>query len=219
MQEQWTAVDAYFNALFLPPDPILDHTLQTSDEAGLPPIHVSPAQGKLLHLLAKMMGAKTILEIGTLGGYSTIWLARALPEGGKLVSLEANRHHAQVAQANIVHAGLADTVDIRLGYASETLPLLMPLAPFDLVFIDADKPNTPLYLEWSIKLSRFGGIIIVDNAVRKGAIIQQDTDDENVLGMQHTAEAIGKHPRLSATIVQTVGSKGYDGFILAQIGN
>lgn len=219
MQEQWTAVDAYFNALFLPTDPILDHALQASDAAGLPQIHVSAAQGKLLHLMAKMIGAKNILEIGTLGGYSTIWLGRALPEGGKLVSLEANLNHAQVAQANIAHAGLADKVDIRLGYASETLPLLMHLAPFDLVFIDADKPNTPLYLEWSIKLSRLGGIIIVDNAVRKGAIIQQNSDDENVLGMQRTAEAIGKHPRLSATIVQTVGSKGYDGFILAQIIN
>lgn len=217
MQDQWTAVDDYFNALFLPTDPILDHALKASDAGGLPQINVSPAQGKMLYLMAKMMNAKNILEIGTLGGYSTIWLARALPDDGKLVTLEANFNHAEVAQKNIAHAGLTHKVDIRLGYASETLPLLKHLAPFDLIFIDADKPNTPLYLEWSVKLARAGSVIIADNAVRKGAVTNPHSDDENVIGMQRTAEAMSKHPNLSATIVQTVGSKGYDGFILARV--
>lgn len=217
MQDQWTAVDAYFNALFLPSDPILDHVLRTSDEAGLPQIHVSPAQGKMLQLMAKMLNAKRILEIGTLGGYSTIWLARALPDDGTLVTIEVNPKHAEVAQANIAHAGLADKVVLQIGYASEILPTLTSIAPFDFIFIDADKPNTPLYLEWSVKLARPGAVIIVDNAVRRGAIIALQSDDENVIGMQHTAEAISKHPQLSATIVQTVGSKGYDGFILVRV--
>jgi predicted O-methyltransferase YrrM len=217
MLDQWTAVDNYFNDLFIPSDDILDHALRASDEAGLPQIAVSPAQGKLLYLLAQIHGAKNILEIGTLGGYSTIWMARALPAGGKIVTLEANFKHAEVAKQNIAHAGFADVVDIRVGYASDTLPTLTDLAPFDLIFIDADKPNTPLYLEWSLKLAQKGTIIIADNVVRRGEIINPKSEDENVIGMQRTSEAVGKNPRLSATVVQTVGSKGYDGFILMRV--
>ncbi|HRF97481.1 MAG TPA: O-methyltransferase, partial [Aggregatilineales bacterium] len=171
MLDQWTAVDNYFNDLFIPSDDILDHALRASDEAGLPQIAVSPAQGKLLYLLAQIHGAKNILEIGTLGGYSTIWMARALPAGGKIVTLEANFKHAEVAKQNIAHAGFADVVDVRVGYASDILPTLTDLAPFDLIFIDADKPNTPLYLEWSLKLAQKGAVIIADNVVRKGEII------------------------------------------------
>ncbi|MDX2075561.1 MAG: O-methyltransferase [bacterium] len=217
MLDQWTAVDNYFNDLFIPSDPILDHALHTSDEAALPQIAVSPVQGKLLYLLAQIHGAKNILEIGTLGGYSTIWMARALPVGGKIVTLEANFKHAEVAKQNIAHAGFADMVDIRVGYASDTLPTLTDLAPFDLIFIDADKPNTPLYLEWSLKLAQKGTVIIADNVVRRGEIINPKSEDENVIGMQRTSEAVGKNPRLSATVVQTVGSKGYDGFILMRV--
>ncbi len=217
MQDQWHAVDTYFNDLFIPSDDTLDHALHTSDEAGLPQINVSPAQGKLLYLLAQIHGAKNILEIGTLGGYSTIWMARALPAGGKIVTLEASPLHADVARKNIAHAGFADVVDIRVGYASETLPTLTDLAPFDFIFIDADKPNTPLYLEWSLKLAQKGTVIIADNVVRRGEVINPASDDPNVIGMQRTSQAVGENPHLSATVVQTVGSKGYDGFILMRV--
>jgi len=217
MQELWNAVDDYFNAHFLSPDPILDHILTFSDESGLPQINVSPAQGKMLYLLAQLTNAKNILEIGTLGGYSTVWLARALPKGGKVVTLEADSHHAEVARKNIAHAGFSDVVDVHLGYASDTLPTLTDQAPFDFIFVDADKVNSALYLDWATKLGRVGATIILDNAPRKGAIIQADSTDENVIGMRRAVEFIGNHPRLSASIVQTVGSKGLDGFVLIRL--
>ncbi|HEY8026448.1 MAG TPA: O-methyltransferase, partial [Burkholderiaceae bacterium] len=182
-----------------------------------PPHNVAPNQGKLLQLFAQMQNARKILEIGTLGGYSTIWLARALPEGGRLVTLEANPEHAAVARANIARAGLARIVQVRVGKAIETLPLLMEegAGPFDLIFIDADKPSNPAYLEWSIKLSRPGTVIIGDNVVRNGAVADPASTDANVLGVRCFFDLMAENPRLSATAIQTVGSKGYDGFSLA----
>ncbi|MEH2315966.1 O-methyltransferase [Nostoc sp.] len=214
-QEQWTAVDRYFTDLLVPPDPALDAALQTSAAAGLPPHNVSPNQGKLLLLLAQIQRARTILEIGTLGGYSTIWLARALPSDGRLITLEADPKHAEVARANI--AGLSDIVDLRLGQALSTLPQIAAEgnSPFDLIFIDADKPNNPHYLAWALKLSRRGSLIIADNVVRNGAVIDQSSSDPSVLGVRRFNELLASEPRVSATAIQTVGSKGYDGFAIA----
>jgi predicted O-methyltransferase YrrM len=216
-QEQWTEVDRYFIDLLLPPDPALDKALQTSAAAGLPPHNVSPNQGKLLLLLAQIQGARTILEIGTLGGYSTIWLARALPRDGRLITLEANPKHAEVARTNIAHAGLSDLVDLRLGLALSTLPQIATEgnSPFDLIFIDADKPNNPDYLIWALKLSRRGSLIIADNVVRNGAVVDATSSDPNVQGVRRFNELLASEPRLSATAIQTVGSKGYDGFAIA----
>ncbi|MGW7002077.1 O-methyltransferase [Streptomyces sp. NPDC054933] len=216
-QQTWTAVDDYFDALLVNEDAALRTALVDSDAAGLPPVHVAPNQGKLLNLLARMHGARTVLEIGTLGGYSTIWLARALPAGGRLVTLEADEGYAAVAAANIARAGLAHVVDIRIGKALETLPLLADedAAPFDLVFIDADKPSNPDYLEWALKLTRPGSIIVADNVVRDGAVTDQASADPRVQGVRRFTELIAENPRLTATAVQTVGSKGYDGFILS----
>ncbi len=216
-QEQWTEVDRYFIDLLLPPDPALDAALQTSAAAGLPPHNVSPNQGKLLLLLAQIQGARTILEIGTLGGYSTIWLARALPRDGRLITLEANPKHAEVARTNIAHAGLSDLVDLRLGLALSTLPQIATEgnSPFDLIFIDADKPNNPDYLIWALKLSRRGSLIIADNVVRNGAVVDATSSDPNVQGVRRFNELLASEPRLSATAIQTVGSKGYDGFGIA----
>ena len=216
-QEQWTEVDRYFIDLLLPPDPALDAALQTSAAAGLPPHNVSPNQGKLLLLLAQIQGARTILEIGTLGGYSTIWLARALPRDGRLITLEANPKHAEVARTNIAHAGLSDLVDLRLGLALSTLPQIATEgnSPFDLIFIDADKPNNPDYLIWALKLSRRGSLIIADNVVRNGAVVDATSSDPNVQGVRRFNELLASEPRLSATAIQTVGSKGYDGFAIA----
>jgi predicted O-methyltransferase YrrM len=217
--EQWSAVDRLITDLLVPADPGLDAALADSAAAGLPAISVSPNQGKLLHLLARAQGARSILEIGTLGGYSTIWLARALTEGGRLVTLEAEPRHAEVARSNIARVGLAGIVEIRLGPALETLPQLVAegLGPFDIVFIDADKESTALYFAWSLKLTRRGSLIIVDNVVRKGAVINADSDDSNVQGVRRFYEMLAAEPRVSATAIQTVGTKGYDGFAIALV--
>src|SRR5690606_23507526 len=198
----------------VPTDPVLDAVLAASEAGGLPAHNVAPNQGKLLMLLAQIQQARTILEIGTLGGYSTIWLARALPAGGRLITLEANPKHAEVARANIARAGLSDVVDLRVGRAIETLPQLTDQAPFDLIFIDADKPSNPDYFTWALKLSRKGTLIIADNVVRDGAVIDADSDDPNVQGIRRFNELVAAEPRVSATAIQTVGSKGYDGFAL-----
>ena len=211
----WTDVDHYTTDLLIPPDQALEAALAASEAAGLPSISVSPSQGKLLMLLAKLGGAKRILEIGTLGGYSSIWLARALPAGGRLISLEANAKHAEVARGNIARAGLSDVVEVRLGDAGQSIQQLT--GPFDLVFIDADKKSIPHYLEWSIKLSRPGTLIVVDNVIRDGALIDAQSEDPNVLGARKMHAMIAAEPRLSATTIQTVGSKGYDGFTLALV--
>jgi predicted O-methyltransferase YrrM len=214
-EDQWTAVDRYLTDLFVPSDPALDTALQTSAAAGLPPINVSPNQGKLLQLLARVQGARNILEIGTLGGYSTIWLARALPAGGRLITLEAEPRYAGVARANIARAGLTDVVELRLGLALETLPQLAAegRGPFDLIFIDADKPSIPEYFAWALKLSRRGSLIIV----RKGAVIDAASDDPSVQGVRRFNELLAAERRVSATAIQTVGSKGYDGFAIALV--
>jgi predicted O-methyltransferase YrrM len=218
-QEQWTAVDRYLTDLLVAPDPALESALQASTAAGLPPINVSPNQGKLLHLLARLQGARTILEIGTLGGYSTIWLARALPAGGRLVTLEADAGHAEVARANIARAGLTDAVELRLGPALETLPQLAAegRGPFDLIFIDADKPSYPDYLAWALRLARCGSLIVADNVVRNGAVLDPASDDPRVQGARRFNELLAAEPRVSATAIQTVGSKGYDGFAVALV--
>lgn len=218
-QEQWTDVDRYITDLFVPPDPVLDEALAASEAAGLPPHNVSANQGKLLLLLAQIQGARTILEIGTLGGYSTIWLARSLPSDGRIITLEADPKHAKVALANITRAGLADIVDIRLGRALDTLPQLAAegLAPFDLIFIDADKPSNPDYLQWALKLSRRGTLIIADNVVRNGAVIDADSEDPSVQGIRRFNELLATEARVRATAIQTVGSKGYDGFAMALV--
>ncbi len=217
--ELWTAVDDYLQDLIVPPDPALDAAMDASEAAGLPAIAVSPAQGKFLMLLAQIQGARTILEIGTLGGYSTIWLARALPADGRLITLEAVPKHAEVASANIARAGLSDRVEVRVGKALQTLPQLEAegVSPFDLIFIDADKQNNPHYLAWALKFSRRGGLIITDNVIRDGRVIDAATDDPNIQGVRRFHELVAAEPRLSATTIQTVGSKGYDGFTLAVV--
>jgi predicted O-methyltransferase YrrM len=219
-QDQWNAVDNYVTDHLAPADEALTAALAASDAAGLPPIQVAPNQGKLLYLLAQLQGAHTILEIGTLGGYSTIWLARALPENGRLISLEYNPAHAEVARANIAHAGLDKIVEVRTGPALETLPKLATepgAGPFDLVFIDADKQNNPQYVEWALKLSRPGSVIIVDNAIRGGAVVDADSTDPAIVGTRRMYELLAQEPRLDATAVQTVGAKGYDGFLLGRV--
>jgi predicted O-methyltransferase YrrM len=216
-QELWTSVDRYLVENLIPQDPALNDALQANAEAGLPTIDVAPNQGKLLHLLARIQGAGRILEIGTLGGYSTIWLARALPSNGKLITLEAAPKHAEVAKANIARAGLSALVELRLGPALDSLAQLQKEAaqPFDLIFIDADKENIPKYLEWSLRLSRPGTIIIVDNVIRDGAIIDPKDPDPRVQGVRSFFEMLAANPNLDATSLQTVGSKGYDGFAIA----
>jgi predicted O-methyltransferase YrrM len=218
-QERWAAVDRYITNLLVQPDPALDAALEASDAAGLPSINVAPNQGKLLHLLARVQGARSILEIGTLGGYSTIWLARALPADGRLITLEADPKHAEVARANIERAGLADIVELRPGPALETLPRIAAegLGPFDLIFIDADKPSNPDYFEWALKLSRRGSLILVDNVVRNGAVIDVVSTDPNVQGVRRFNELLAAEPRVSATEIQTVGCKGYDGLAVALV--
>jgi predicted O-methyltransferase YrrM len=218
-QEQWTAVDRYITDLLVLSDVALEAALKASADAGLPQIHVSPNQGKLLQLLAQAKGARNILEIGTLGGYSTIWLARALPAGGRLITLEFDPKHAQVARANIARAGLAGVVELRVGRALETLPQLAAerRGPFDLIFIDADKGNYPGYFTWALKLSRRGTLIIADNVVRNGAVIDAASDDPMVQGVRRFLELLAAERRVNATAIQTVGSKGYDGFTLAVV--
>lgn len=218
-QELWSAVDRYLNELLVPSDPALDAALAASAEAGLPPINVAPNQGKLLQLLARLQGARAILEIGTLGGYSTIWLARGLAPGGRLITLEANPKHAEVAAVNIARAGLASVVELRLGQASETLAQLLAegRGPFDLIFIDADKPGYPDYFRWALKLARRGSLIIADNVVRKGAVADSASNDPLVQGVRRFNEVVATEPRVSATVIQTVGSKGYDGLAFALV--
>jgi predicted O-methyltransferase YrrM len=217
-EELWTAVDRYFNELLVSADPALDEALAVSAAAGLPAINVSPVQGKLLHLLARSIGARNVLEIGTLGAYSTIWLARALPDGGRVISLEADPRHAEVARANIARAGLDDRVEVRLGMALDLLPGLTERPePFDFIFIDADKPNNAAYFDWALRLSRVGAIIIVDNVVRGGDVIAAANDSPTVQGVRRFMERLAAEPRVSATAIQTVGSKGYDGFAIALV--
>jgi predicted O-methyltransferase YrrM len=219
-QDLWTAVDQYFGNLLLPPDPALEQALQASVRANLPQINVSAAQGKFLHLLARMQGARNVLEIGTLGGYSTIWLARAMPPGGHVITLEVDPRHAEVARANFARAGVQDRIELRLGEALKTLPQLEAekRGPFDFIFIDADKPAIPDYFTWALKLARLGGVIIVDNVVRKGAVIQPTSSDADVQGVRRFMAMLAAEPRVSATALQTVGSKGYDGFAIAVVG-
>ena len=219
IQETWSAVDNYFNGLLVPPDPALDGALQRQVDAGLPHINVAPNQGKLLHLIARIHGTHTILEIGTLGGYSTIWLARALPEGGRLISLEIDPRHAEVARHNIEQAGLAGKVDIRLGSAHDTLPKLVDegAGPFDLVFIDADKPSAPAYLDWALKLTKPGSLIIIDNVVRNGGVSDASSTDANIHGVRRALEMLASNPNIEATAIQTVGGKGYDGFAIGLV--
>ena len=218
-QEQWTAVDRYITEVLVPGDAALEAALEASAAAGLPPINVTPNQGKLLMLLALIQGARSILEIGTLGGYSTIWLARALPAGGRLITLETDPKHAEVARANIARAGLADVVELRQGRALDTLPQLAAerRGPFDLIFIDADKPSNPDYVVWALALSRRGSLIVIDNVVREGAVADAGSDDPSVRGVRRMNELLAAEPRVSATAIQTVGSKGYDGFALALV--
>jgi len=218
-QETWTAVDRYLTDLLQLSDPVLEAALAASAAGGLPPINVTPTQGKLLRLLARIQNARNILEIGTLGGYSTIWLAGGLSAGGRLITLESESKHAEVARANIARAGLADVVELRVGRALETLPHLAHegRGPFDLIFIDADKPNTADYFTWALKLSRPGSLIIVDNVVRKGALVDPTSDDPNVRGMRGFCEALAAEKRVNATVLQTVGSKGHDGLALALV--
>jgi predicted O-methyltransferase YrrM len=216
-QETWTAVDQYITETLVQPDSALDAALESSAAAGLPSISVSPSQGKLLHLLARMQGARRILEVGTLGGYSTIWLARALPAGGRVITLEVDPGHANVARDNITRAGLAGVVELRLGAALDTLPQLAAEGgqPFDFVFIDADKVNNPEYFTWALRLSRIGTLIIVDNVIRDGAVIDASSTDPNVQGVRRLYAMLAAESRVSATAIQTVGSKGYDGFSIA----
>ncbi|SFJ13294.1 Predicted O-methyltransferase YrrM [Paenibacillus sp. UNC496MF] len=212
----WSLVDEYIEDRLLPRDPALDEALDANRQADLPPIDVSAAQGKLLQLLARMAGAKRILEIGTLGGYSTIWMARALPEDGALVTLELDPRHAAVAVANAARAGLDRVVDVRVGPALEQLEQLDAegAAPFDLIFIDADKPNNPAYLTWALRFSRPGTVIVGDNVVREGAVIERHSTDPRVQGVRAFFDLLAQEPRISATAIQTVGSKGYDGFMI-----
>jgi predicted O-methyltransferase YrrM len=218
-QEQWTAVDQFINSLLIPNDAVLDAALRDAAAAGLPAIQVTPNQGKLLTILARAVGARRILEIGTLGAYSTIWLARALAPGGSMLTLEADARHAQVARANLARAGLAETVEVRVGPALESLPRLVAdgLAPFDLVFIDADKQNMASYLKWALQLTHPGSLIIGDNVVRQGAVIDPASQDAAVQGVRSFLAALAAEPRVSATALQTVGSKGHDGFAIAVV--
>ena len=218
-EDQWTEVDQYFSDSLLPTDPILESALEASVAAGLPAISVSPNQGKLLQMLAQIVGARSILEIGTLGGYSTIWLARGLRAGGHLITLEVDPKHAEVAQLNVDRAGLQNVVDVRIGNAAEILPQLSAQrrGPFDLIFIDADKPNIPVYFEWALKLSRPGTLIIVDNVVRDGAVIDTESTDPSVQGVRRFVELLGAESRASGTAIQTVGTKGYDGFAIVLV--
>ena len=215
----WASVDHYLNETLIPPDPILDAALKANAAANLPSIDVSPSQGKLLHLLAEIQRAHRILEIGTLGGYSTINLARALPTGGKLITLELDPKHAKVALANIAHAGLAHAVEIRLGPALDSLAQLHSehVEPFDLIFLDANKDGYPLYLTAALKLARPGTLILADNVIRDGEVIDPTSTDPNVQGVRRFLEILAADPRISSTAVQTVGSKGYDGFALARV--
>ncbi|WP_205323770.1 O-methyltransferase [Glycomyces sp. YM15] len=218
-QAQWTEVDTFLTSLIVGEDEALTEATAAAQRAGLPPISVSAAQGKLLYLLAKTLGAKRVLEIGTLGGYSAIWMARALPKDGHLVSLEYSPRHAEVASGNIARAGLVGIVEIRVGAAAESLPKLAAEGgePFDMVFIDADKGGYPDYLDWSLQLTRPGGLIVADNVVRGGAVADGLSRDPNVQGVRSYLEKVAADPRLEGTVMQTVGVKGYDGLSIARV--
>jgi len=219
MAKTWDAVDGYYAKAFGALDPMMKKVLAASKKAGLPDIQVSPLQGRLLMLLAQSVGAKRILEIGTLGGYSTIWMARALPADGLLITLEYEPLHAKVATANITMAGFADKVQVRQGAGIQSMAALVKenARPFDFVFIDADKPGYPKYLKWALRLTRPGSLIVADNMVRKGKVADAKSRDEAVQGARKLNALVARNPRLEATAVQTVGSKGYDGFVLARV--
>ena len=219
MQDIWSEVDRYFGDQLAPSDQALDAALKTNEEEGLPAIDVTWFLGKFLDLLVRIARARRVLEIGTLGGYSTIWMARALPESGQIVSLELDPHHAEVARTNLRKAGVLDKVDLRVGRASESLADLDAgdAEPFDLIFIDADKSGYPEYLDWSLKLSRPGTVIVADNVVRDGKVVQSENPDPDIKGVRRFTELVAAEPRLSATVLQTVGSKGYDGFAVAVV--
>jgi predicted O-methyltransferase YrrM len=216
---QWAEVDRYLDGLFGPPDPVLEEALRDSERAGLPAIQVSPLQGRLLQMFARLQGARRILEIGTLGGYSSIWLARSLPPGGRLITLELAPRHAEVARANLARAGLSEAVEVRVGPARESLARLAEegTEPFDLVFLDADKEAYPEYLEWAIRLGRSGTLIIADNVVRGGAIIDPHSADPRVHAIRKFLDLLAHDPRVSAVVVPMAGSKGYDGFAMARV--
>jgi predicted O-methyltransferase YrrM len=218
-EEKSTAVDAFFADLFVGTDPELDAAIADSRTAGLPEIQVSATQGKLLHLLARMRGAQRILEIGTLGGYSTIQLARALPPDGRLISLEFESKHAEVARANLARAGLAERVEIRVGRALDLLPGIERegVGPFDLVFVDADKENNPHYFDWALKLSRLGTLILVDNVVRDGDVLDASSKEPSTVGTRRLLERMASEPRVTAAALQTVGAKGWDGVAVALV--
>ncbi|WP_030666737.1 O-methyltransferase [Streptomyces rimosus] len=218
-QQQWNTVDDYFTSLLVPSDEALEAALRDSEAAGLPRINVTPTQGKLLQLLARIQGARRILEIGTLGGYSTIWLGRALPADGRLISLEANASYAGIARVNLARAGLAERTEVRVGPALDSLAQLAAedTEPFDLVFIDADKANNPHYLERVLEMTRPGSLIVGDNVVRHGDVADAASTDPSIRGIRRFLELIAEHPKLTATAVQTVGAKGYDGFSLARV--
>lgn len=217
-QETWKKVDEYFSAL-IKPDAALEAALQVNRAADLPAIDVTALQGRFLELLIRLSGARRVLEIGTLGGYSTIWLAQALPPDGVVVTLEVEPKHAEIAEKNIEHAGLADRVQLRLGPALETLAVIGQehTEPFDFIFIDADKAGYPEYLQWSLNLSHKSTLIVADNVVRDGKVIEPDNPDANIQGVRRFTELVAADPRLSATVLQTVGSKGYDGFTIALV--
>lgn len=219
MQELWTDVDRYYGDLLAPSDDVLEAVLAANERAGLPAIGVSPLQGKFLEVLVRISGARGILEIGTLGGYSTIWMARALPVSGRIVTLEFDPHHAEIAQANFRRAGVADRIDLRLGRAIDHLPRLAgsASAPFDLIFIDADKESYAEYLDWALKLSRPGSTIVADNVVRDGKVADPECHDPRVQGIRRFAARLAAEPRMSATALQTVGIKGYDGLVVAVV--
>ena len=217
--EKWIEVDKFFSDALIAPDSVLEAALESSRVAGLPAISVSPNQGKLLELLTRMLDAQSILEIGTLGGYSTIWLARGMRDGGRLITLEADPAHAAVARGNIARAGLESMVELRLGSASDTLHQISAegLGPFDLIFIDADKKSIPSYFEWALRLSRPGGIIIVDNVVRDGRVVDSESNDPDIQGVRRFLEMVGENSTVSGTAIQTVGLKGYDGFAVVRV--
>jgi len=216
-QELWTAVDEFLSGQLLAPDPVLDEVLRACSTAGLPEIQVSPVQAKLLYLFARMQRAQRILEVGTLGGYSAIWLARGLAPNGELLTLELDPAHVRVAAANVERAGLGDRIEILEGLALDSLPRLEQerRGPFDLVFIDADKESNPQYLDWAVRLGRPGTLIVVDNVVRDGRVLDADNSEPSIVGTRAVLAAMGAHPRLDSTAIQFVGVKGYDGFAVA----
>ncbi|HMJ73860.1 MAG TPA: O-methyltransferase [Solirubrobacterales bacterium] len=217
--DRWAEVDEYVSGLLAPQDEVLEAALKAGVDAGLPEIQVSPPQARLLEILARSIGARTVLEFGTLAGYSTIWLARALPEGGRLITLEADLEYAEVARRNIANAGLSDLVELRVGPALDSLPALEAegAGPFDFVFIDADKIHTPDYFTWALARTRPGGLIVADNVVRDGALADADSDEPTIPAQRHLHELIAADPRVTATTIQTVGGKGYDGFTLVLV--